>query len=149
MNCDAAGYNYIALDGVENCIAALNDIRNGAVHNCFIEMSACAGSCIGGPVMEKYHPSPLKDFTLINAYAGKTDFKVDPLPKETMAKLMPNIREDFNVPTEVEIKEILAKMGKTKPKTNSIAAPAATIRAEKKLLRYTEAKPKYQCACRS
>lgn len=65
--------------------------------------------------MEKYHPSPLKDFTLINAYAGKTDFKVDPLPKETMAKLMPNIREDFNVPTEVEIKEILAKMGKTKP----------------------------------
>ena len=115
MNCDAAGYNYIALDGVENCIAALNDIRNGAVHNCFIEMSACAGSCIGGPVMEKYHPSPLKDFTLINAYAGKTDFKVDPLPKETMAKLMPNIREDFNVPTEVEIKEILAKMGKTKP----------------------------------
>ena len=52
---NAPGYSYIALDGVENCIAALKEIEQGNIHNCFIEMSACIGSCSGGPVMEKYH----------------------------------------------------------------------------------------------
>ena len=52
---DTPGYTYLALDGVENCIAALKDIINGKIHKCFIEMSACVGSCINGPVMEKYH----------------------------------------------------------------------------------------------
>lgn len=55
MTQDAPGYTYLALDGVENCIDALKDIESGKIHKCFIEMSACSGSCIGGPVMEKYH----------------------------------------------------------------------------------------------
>ena len=59
---NAPGYTYIALDGVDNCISALKDIESGKIHKCFIEMSACVGSCIGGPVMEKYHStSPIKD----------------------------------------------------------------------------------------
>lgn len=33
-------YNYIAIDGIENCMAALRDIESGNVHNCFLEMSA-------------------------------------------------------------------------------------------------------------
>ncbi len=36
-----SGYTYLALDGVENCIAALKDIEKGRIHKCFIEMSAC------------------------------------------------------------------------------------------------------------
>ena len=55
MAMDMPGYTYLALDGVENCIAALKDIIDGKIHKCFIEMSACVGSCVGGPVMEKYH----------------------------------------------------------------------------------------------
>ena len=51
------GYTYMAIDGVENCMAALRDIESGKIHKCFIEMSSCTGSCIGGPVMEKYHHS--------------------------------------------------------------------------------------------
>ncbi|MBQ7290453.1 MAG: histidine kinase, partial [Clostridia bacterium] len=66
MKQDAPGYTYLAVDGVEKCIAALKDIQNGNIHKCFIEMSACAGSCIGGPVMEKYHMSdPVKDYIII------------------------------------------------------------------------------------
>ena len=45
-------YDYMAIDGVENCIAALKDIEQGNIHHAFIEMSSCVGSCIGGPVME-------------------------------------------------------------------------------------------------
>ena len=68
---DIPEYTYLALDGVENCIAALKDIESGKIHKCFIEMSACVGSCIGGPVMEKYHnTSPIKDYITISNYAA-------------------------------------------------------------------------------
>lgn len=60
MECDQPEYTYMAIDGMENCIAALKDIEQGKLRRCFIEMSACSGSCIGGPVMEKYHRSPVR-----------------------------------------------------------------------------------------
>ena len=55
MSTENTDYQYMVIDGIENCISALRDIESGKVHKCFIEMSACAGSCIGGPVMEKFH----------------------------------------------------------------------------------------------
>ena len=55
MDLKSSGYEYLAIDGVENCIDALTDISEGKIHKCFIEMSACAGSCVGGPVMERKH----------------------------------------------------------------------------------------------
>ena len=76
MATNAPGYTYMALDGVENCIAALKDIVNGKIHKCFIEMSACAGSCVGGPVMEKYHRSPVKDYMAVANFAGEKDFDI-------------------------------------------------------------------------
>ncbi len=44
---------YLNVDGMQNCIAAIKDLVSGELSNCFIEMSACAGSCIGGPAMER------------------------------------------------------------------------------------------------
>ena len=49
---EVKGYTYVAIDGVENCIQVLKDLEKGKIHNCFIEMSACVGSCVGGPVIE-------------------------------------------------------------------------------------------------
>ena len=115
MKCDSPKYTYMAVDGVQNCIAAINDIKNGDIHNCFIEMSACVGSCIGGPVMEKYHRSPVRDYTRVNAYAGKDDFGVDAMPRADIEKTMPAITIDAKEPTEADIRAILAQMGKTKP----------------------------------
>ncbi len=110
------GYTYIALDGVENCIAALKDIESGKIHNCFIEMSACVGSCIGGPVMEKYHStSPIKDFVTISEYAGKRDFDADqPAPNE-LKKNFSMIEHRLSAPSETEIMSVLRQMGKFKP----------------------------------
>ena len=73
---DAPGYTYLALDGTENCKAALRDIESGKIHNCFIEMSACVGSCVSGPVMEKTHHMPVEDYLAISTYAGKKDFNI-------------------------------------------------------------------------
>ena len=108
-------YSYLAIDGVENCIAALKDIESGKIHNCFIEMSACAGSCVGGPVMEKYHRTPVKDYSAVASYAGKKDFEVNMPESEDLKKVFIPIDKKLSMPTEFEITDILKKMGKTKP----------------------------------
>ena len=115
MSLDNSNYTYIAIDGTENCIAALKDIEEGKLHKCFIEMSACSGSCIGGPVMEKQHKSPVKGYIDINAYAGKEDFDFEMPSPEKLLKPMPAIRQEAAMPSEQEIFAVLRQMGKTKP----------------------------------
>ncbi|MEE0410572.1 MAG: [Fe-Fe] hydrogenase large subunit C-terminal domain-containing protein, partial [Clostridia bacterium] len=116
MTQDVPDYNYMALDGVENCIDALRDIENGKIHKCFIEMSACVGSCIGGPVMEKYNrTAPVKDYITIANYAGNEDFKVnEPKPVE-LKKQFEYIEHELKMPSETEIFAVLREMGKFKP----------------------------------
>ncbi len=109
------GYTYLAIDGVENCIAALRDIENGNLHHCFVEMSACVGSCIGGPVMEKYHRSPVKDYISVSNYAGEHDFPVEQPDEVQMRKTFTYIERHSQMPTEDEIRDILRQMGKMKP----------------------------------
>ena len=113
---DAPGYTYLALDGVENCIAALKNIENGGIHKCFIEMSACVGSCVGGPVMEKYHMTdPIKDYITIAQYAGERDFAVEQPAHETLKKNFSMIERRLPLPSESEIMSVLRQMGKFKP----------------------------------
>ncbi|MCH5208314.1 MAG: 4Fe-4S binding protein [Oscillospiraceae bacterium] len=115
MSQDAPGYTYLAIDGVENCIAALRDIESGNIHRCFIEMSACAGSCIGGPVMEKYHRSPVKDYMSVAQFAGNEDFDILQPDVRTLKKHFELIERRSPVPTEEEIRSILRQMGKSEP----------------------------------
>ncbi len=106
-------YTYIAVDGTENCIAALKDIQDGNISKCFIEMSSCTGSCIGGPVMEKFHRSPVRDFRAVSDYAGSDDFVVN--DKLDISRTYSRIPLDKPVPSESQIKTILNQMGKTRP----------------------------------
>ena len=108
------GYTYMSIDGVENCIAALNDIKNGKIHKCFIEMSSCSGSCIGGPVMEKYHRSPIRDYVSVTSYAGKKDFDVPQPDMDELQKTFTYIEHRLPSPSEAEINDVLRKMGKEK-----------------------------------
>ena len=115
MEKDAEGYSYISVDGIENCIEALSDIESGSVHKCFIEMSACTGSCIGGPIREKYSRAPMKDRLLIDRYAGKKDFVTEDVDPIHLKKGFDLIPRSFQVPTEHELLMILRRMGKFKP----------------------------------
>ncbi len=115
MTCEEPDYTYLAIDGMENCIAALKDIEQGKLNRCFIEMSACTGSCIGGPVMEKYHRSPIRDYVRVRKYAGNKDFPVEQPVREAMRKPMLPLTLSASMPTEAEIRDILRQMGKTKP----------------------------------
>ena len=113
---DVPGYTYMALDGIENCVDALKDIESGKIHKCFIEMSACSGSCIGGPVMEKYHRSaPIKDYITIANYAGNKDFDVVQPDNMELKKQFTYIEHRLQQPSETEIYNVLRQMGKFKP----------------------------------
>ena len=111
----AQKYTYMSIDGTDNCIAALKDIESGKIHNCFIEMSACAGSCVGGPVMEKYHRMPIRDYAAVAKYAGEKDFEVTQPDKMELKKHFEFIEHKLQMPSDYEINEILRQMGKMKP----------------------------------
>ena len=113
---DAPGYTYIALDGVENCMAALADVEAGNIHKCFIEMSACVGSCVNGPVMRKNHTTtPVLDYMKVANYAGERDFDVDQPQPEFLKKNFSSIAHKIPTPSEAEIMSVLRQMGKYRP----------------------------------
>ena len=115
MTKDAPQFTYMAIDGVENCMHALKDIEEGKVHKCFIEMSACFGSCVGGPVMEKYSHAPIKDYMAVSGYAGEKDFEVKMPESDTLKKDFEVIEHRLTKPLESEINSMLRQMGKFKP----------------------------------
>ncbi len=112
---DNPEYTYMAIDGVENCMAALKEIEEGNIHKCFIEMSACVGSCVGGPVMEKFHRSPVRDYQAVSEFAGKKDFVVKQPDSLSLTKTFTAIERRLQPPSESEINDILRQMGKFKP----------------------------------
>lgn len=112
MNLDAPGYRYMAIDGIENCISALKDIENGNIHHAFIEMSSCVGSCVGGPVMEKYHPSPVREYIAVAEYAGDKYFVVEQPDSNDLRKHFSLIERENKMPSEYEINAALRQMGK-------------------------------------
>ena len=111
-----SGYTYVAIDGVENCMAVLRDIEKGKIHKCFIEMSSCNGSCVGGPVIEKYHhDSNIKDYLEVAAYAGSKDFPVSQPRAVELKKHLTYIEHKLPMPSEIEIGSALRRMGKFRP----------------------------------
>ena len=115
MKKKASGYTYLEINGVEKCMSALRDIEAGHIHKCFIEMSSCVGSCVGGPVMEKYHQTNIiKDYIAISDYAGEEDFDVQQPKAVELKKQFEYMAPDAQMPTEEEINAALRKMGKYK-----------------------------------
>lgn len=112
MACEREDYQYIVVDGLRNCMRTLEDIRNGLIHKCFIEMSACSGSCINGPVTRKKKASIAAKLVNINRYAGKEDFEYgNTTSRDIQTSYQPEHKE-LRMPSETEIEQMLNKMHK-------------------------------------
>jgi uncharacterized Fe-S cluster-containing protein len=110
-----SGYSLLAVDGIRNCITVLDDVVNGSLDHCFIEMSACTGSCVGGPAMGKPKFSPVRGGIAVRRTAGRKDFPVEQSDSKTLEKTFPpSTIKRINV-SDSAIKETLEKMGKTQP----------------------------------
>lgn len=108
-------YDILSIDGTENCIRALKDIINGTLSHCFIEMSACVGSCIGGPAMGKEYSMPITDYISVKRYATRKDFDITSLSREKLNKPFTYLGHSNAMPGSSAIAEILHKMGKSSP----------------------------------
>lgn len=109
------GYHYISVDGIDNCMRALTNIIRGDLSNCFIEMSACSGSCVGGPAMEKEHRMPITDYLRVNQYAREQDFNILAPAETPLDKHFSYLGARNQMPGSSAINEILHKMGKSSP----------------------------------
>ncbi len=106
---------YFAVDGIERCMTLLAEVESGDLTNCFIEMSACEGGCVGGPVMLKSaKSSPTRSYVSVKKFAA--------LGKSTEADAdfdITHVRAAIDRPStsvaEDEIAAILRKMGKNSP----------------------------------
>ena len=149
MACDDPEYTYMAIDGLENCIAAIHDIVSGNMGNCFIEMSACVGSCINGPAMDHDKRLPIQDFIAVNKYAGKRDFNVEQPASEAIHHNFEFVGLHRQMPGTAEIEAILRKMGKTRPEHELNCGACGYNSCREKALRSIRARPKSRCACRT
>lgn len=112
------GYKYIAVDGVENCMRALEEIEASGLEGYFIEMSACTGSCIHGPAGKHYGKSILASQSRLDSFAQPDEHKrpdFDIAASFGLKRPVPNEFVHEPQPPATVIKEILAKMGKTLP----------------------------------
>lgn len=115
MECDQPQISYMVVEGPENCIRALRDLKEGDLGNCFIEMSMCAGSCSGGPVMEEARYRTIRNTRVVDRFAGKKHFTVEEMDRDELNKPTPLRIVSHKEPTTEQIEEILQSIGKTKP----------------------------------
>ena len=112
-------YRQFAVHGLSNCIELCRDIEAGSVHRCVIEMNSCENGCIKGPAVSGNGVYP---------YKIKLDMqdaiRPDPAPQEELRRRIEGVCLDKKfedrsldepMPTEEEIRKILAKTGKHGP----------------------------------
>jgi len=117
MDCNDPRYTYISIDGLESCKDTLEGIKNKEIDHCFIEMSACTGSCSGGPILQKKR-NIAGGIIQVMKYAGTEDFDIELRENQkegAFQKDYPYMGHSKLMPGEKAITEILAKMGKTRP----------------------------------
>lgn len=120
MEGDLLSREVVVVDGIENCMELLDALDTGNVSGRIFEMMACRGGCINGPSMpcdsslyerrERLisfieNNRQQQGYENIKAYAVGIDLRRSFEPKTFKAPR----------PTESEIREILASIGKTTP----------------------------------
>ena len=104
-------FSYIAIDGVENCIATFKELEKEQLKNVFIEMSACVGSCINGPCIREHGQNRILGAMKIDTYAGEEEYKTE--GQNSIDKHFGYIGTHQVMPGSAAIREVLIKMGKT------------------------------------
>lgn len=110
-------YTYLAVDGIKKCAAVLEEIRSGALHRCFIELSACQGSCAGGPLMGRPAAGPAQNASHILRYSTPGEFCVEKSEECAYRHDYEPIERLAKQPSQQLIEQMLTRMGKQDPET--------------------------------
>ena len=105
-------YKPLCVDDVENCKALFEDLRKGSIHGCFIEVNACPGGCINGPV-SGHAAGRFSAQLAVEDYTGAEKDEFPDLPKSNdLAMHFADASTQENMPTEEQIRQILRRIGK-------------------------------------
>jgi PAS domain S-box-containing protein len=110
----------ISSNGVRNSKQILKDLKAGKINPRFIELMACEGGCINGPGVKNYESTVSKEIK-VNRYAEKKEAEFNSesllkyLDKVDYKRNYKNRKQDYEKPTEAEIRDILKDIGKESP----------------------------------
>jgi Iron only hydrogenase large subunit, C-terminal domain len=107
-------YKYIAVDGVGRVKSLLESMRKDHLEGYFVEVNACRGSCMGGPLLSHFTHNEWVGESRIRKNMDETKILPGPLPVDVTAAWK---KEDIYRPshTEEEIDDEMIAMGKTSP----------------------------------
>jgi PAS domain S-box-containing protein len=115
---DRRRYERMSVDGLDRCMEILDSIRRDGLSGYFLEMDACPGGCLGGPVLRMMREPFLraKDALIANV---KSTGEAPPALTENVgapfAKRFHGRAVKRPEPDEAKIREVLALTGKTAP----------------------------------
>lgn len=110
------GWNRVSIDGVGDCIAALEEMRQRGASRVFLEMTACEGSCVNGPaIRSNRYENRIHGTVAVNSYAGEYDFGVE--ETESIRKAFAPDPIERQKVEEEEIEAVLVRLNKSTPDT--------------------------------
>lgn len=108
--------DYLYVDGMDRCLEIINEIKEGKIHHAFIEMSACEGSCVGGPASKKGPMSLYSGSLRIRKMAGKYDFDTPRRELSDLSASFASKKKAAHHFSDEEIAKVLRSIGKTSKK---------------------------------
>ncbi len=110
------GYSLLHVTGADSCMDILDALDKGELDHCFIEMSVCPGSCVGGPVSGKRREARFTGELAVRKYSYQRDEIADvPLEGIDLSKTFVDRSVKTDMPTEEQIRSILRSIGKETP----------------------------------
>lgn len=114
---DKKNLEVISVSGVEECIELFKSIQSCEIKNTFIEVSACKGSCIGGPEMIKDEKGYYKRVQKVKNYLkDNKECNQAHIPKDIdFSRSFIDKTLQKEVASEEQILKIMGEMGKYNP----------------------------------
>lgn len=110
-------YDRLYVDGLESVREMFKCIRKGEIKNCFIEISACQGGCINGPLTGRKRSDRFKARIYSNQKIVREfpDYDEKRLDSMDFHREFRRTTKTLYMPSEEEIQEALRKDGKGSP----------------------------------
>jgi iron only hydrogenase large subunit-like protein len=102
----------MCVEGIDRVKEVLEALRNQTLPGTFIEMSACVGSCLNGPILRPYKNREISAINAIHATREKDTLPINQQLVETIYTPNPLIVKTYS---EYDIRTVMAKLGKTDP----------------------------------
>lgn len=111
------GINYLPISGFDGVKQTIEDVIDGKLPHCFIEMNFCKGGCVGGPSFRRKELGTLRGAVKTRQAAGTTIYDEDYSVPETLdySTTFQTKRVFRLEPTKAQIEAVLRQMDKFSP----------------------------------